>query len=75
MAATEESPPSSGDERSFEEALSRLENIVEELEDNPPALDEALDVYEEGVALANECLSRLNDAEQRVSELSIDTKE
>jgi exodeoxyribonuclease VII small subunit len=59
-------------DRSFEDALARLEEIVETLEDDPPALDEALDTYEEGVALANECLSRLDEAEQRMSELSID---
>jgi exodeoxyribonuclease VII small subunit len=63
--------PSASD-RTFEETLSRLEEIVEELEDDPPSLEEALDRYEEGVALANECLTRLEDAEQRVSELSID---
>ena len=63
---------SSSDERSFEETLNRLEEIVERLEDDPPALDEAIDTYEEGVALANECLSRLDDAEQRVRELSIE---
>lgn len=56
----------------FEEVLRRLEEIVETLEDDPPALDEALETYEEGVSLANECLARLEDAEQRVSELSID---
>ena len=59
------------DARSFEDALDRLEEIVESLEDDPPSLDEALDTYEEGVEIANECLSRLDDAEQRVSELSI----
>lgn len=60
------------DDRSFEETLDRLESIVEDLEEDPPALDEAIDKYEEGVALANDCLSRLDDAEQRVSELSIE---
>ena len=60
------------DDRSFEETLNQLEDIVERLEEDPPALDEALDAYEEGVALANECLDRLNDAEQRMSELSVD---
>ena len=59
-------------DRTFEETLERLEKIVDTLEDDPPSLDEALDAYEEGVALANECLDRLEDAEQRVSELSID---
>ena len=60
------------DARSFEDTLDRLESIVEDLEEDPPALDEAIDKYEEGVALANDCLSRLDDAEQRVSELSIE---
>ena len=58
-------------DQSFEDALNRLEEIVESLEEDPPALEEALDTYEEGVELANECLARLDDAEQRVSELSI----
>lgn len=57
---------------SFEDALQRLESIVERLEDDPPALEDALDAYEDGVALARECLRRLDDAEQRISELSLD---
>lgn len=60
------------DELSFEDALSRLESIVETLENDPPALDESLDAYEEGVELAQSCLKRLNDAEQRVNELDIE---
>ncbi len=64
--------PNAPDDRSFEDTLNRLEEIVEELEDDPPGLEEALDAYEDGVALANECLDRLEEAEQRVSELSIE---
>lgn len=59
-------------DRTFEANLEQLEDIVETLEDDPPSLDEALDAYEEGVALAKECLDRLDEAEQQVSELSID---
>ncbi len=55
---------------SFEEALRRLEAIVESLEGEPPALDEALAAYEDGVALARQCLGRLSAAELRVEELS-----
>jgi len=69
MSTTDES---SDQERTFEETLNRLEAIVEELEDDPPPLEDALDAYEEGVALANACLERLEDAEQRMSELSIE---
>ena len=60
------------DDRTFEDTLERLEDIVETLEDDSPSLDEALDAYEEGVELANACLGRLEEAEQRVSELSVD---
>lgn len=59
-------------DRTFEETLERLEDIVETLEDDPPSLDDAMEAYEDGVALARECLDRLDEAEQRVSELSID---
>lgn len=62
----------SPDDLSFEDALDRLEAIVEQLEDDPPALAESLDAYEEGVSLANACLKRLNEAEQRISELDVD---
>jgi exodeoxyribonuclease VII small subunit len=65
-------PSTDSPDRSFEDALERLETLVDTLEEDPPALDDALDTYEEGVALANECLTRLDDAEQRMSELSID---
>jgi len=64
--------PDAPNDRSFEDTLDRLEQIVEKLEDDPPGLEEALDAYEDGVALATECLDRLEEAEQRVSELSVD---
>lgn len=72
MADASNSSPSDAETRTFEEALERLEDIVEQLEDDPPPLEEALDAYEEGVTLANDCLGRLEEAEQRVSELSLD---
>ena len=57
----------------FADALQRLEALVERLDgDDPPALEEALDAYEEGTALARECMQRLNDAELRVERLSLE---
>ena len=58
----------------FAEALQRLESLVERLDDpeTPPSLEEALDAYEEGTALARECMRRLNEAELRVERLSMD---
>lgn len=59
-------------ETTFEEALQRLEAIVETLESDPPSLDAALEAYAEGTALARHCLERLREAELRVEELSLD---
>ncbi|MBQ8175361.1 MAG: exodeoxyribonuclease VII small subunit [Clostridia bacterium] len=51
---------------SFEEALSRLEQIVSMLEEGKAGLDESLEAYEEGVKLVKYCHDTLNKAEQRV---------
>ena len=61
------------DDLTFADALARLEALVERLDgEDTPALEEALDAYEEGNALARECLRRLDEAELRVERLSID---
>ena len=56
----------------FEQALQRLEALVETLEDETAGLDEALQAYEEGVLLARFCLERLDTAELRVQELALE---
>ena len=56
----------------FEQALSRLEAIVESLEGDLPDLESALQAYEEGVGLAQFCLERLHHAELRVQELALE---
>ena len=56
----------------FEQALQRLEALVETLEDETVGLDEALQAYEEGVLLARFCLERLDTAELRVQELALE---
>lgn len=61
------------EELTFEDALQQLEALVERLDgDDPPGLEDALDAYEQGTALARECLRRLDAAELRVERLSID---
>ncbi len=54
----------------FEEALSRLEEIVKELENGTAALDKSLDMFEEGVALVKLCSGRLDEAEKRIAILT-----
>jgi len=58
-----------GTELSFEEALVRLEEIVQRLEEGDLPLQEALALYEQGVALSRRCQDLLDEAELRVSQL------
>jgi len=50
----------------FEDALGRLETIVQTLERGELSLDESLKAFEEGVKLSKSCLKLLDDAERRV---------
>ena len=52
--------------KDFEKALSRLENIVGELEKGELALEEALKLFEEGVKIARFCSTKLDEAERKV---------
>ena len=54
---------------SFEEALSRLDEIVRHLEKGDLPLGESLALYEEGTALIASCSKRLDEAEQKVVKL------
>lgn len=53
----------------FEQALARLESIVDQLEDGELALADSLARYEEGVGLLRQCYSLLQRAERRVEQL------
>ena len=54
----------------FEEALQALEERVRKLESGDVPLDEALQLFEEGVGLARTCHEQLEAAEERVAALS-----
>jgi exodeoxyribonuclease VII small subunit len=56
--------------QSFEEALTRLEEIVEQLERGDIKLDEMLKIYEEGSQIINFCMSRLKEAEGKIHKIS-----
>lgn len=53
----------------FEEAYSRLEEIVKKLESGTLSLEESLKAFEEGVRLSRVCSERLDEAERRVEML------
>ena len=62
----------SKDAPTFEEALKRLEEIVVQLEGNRLALEQSLEMFEEGVKLVRLCASRLDAAERRIEILLTD---
>jgi len=53
----------------FEDQLARLEEIVDRLEDESVGLEEALGLFENGMDLARHCRTRLEEVEQRVTQL------
>lgn len=57
-------------EMEFEEALKKLEKIVEELESGKLSLDESLKRYEEGVKLSRFCHKTLQTAQKKIQLLS-----
>lgn len=54
---------------SFEQSLSRLEEIVKHLEKGDLPLSDSLALYEEGTGLIHACSKMLDDAEQKVVKL------
>ena len=57
--------------KTFEEALSRLEEIVTLMEKGELSLDDTVKLYKEGVELASFCGGKLTDAKQQVTILSV----
>jgi len=53
-------------EKSFEESLKELEQIVDQLEAGDLSLERSLDLFEQGVRLSRECQKRLDHAERKV---------
>ena len=53
-------------ELAFEEALEKLEEIVEQMETGDLLLEEALAKFTEGMTLSKLCLEKLNYAEQQI---------
>jgi exodeoxyribonuclease VII small subunit len=58
------------EEMTYEQALSELETIVLDLETDERTLDQALEMFERGQALARRCAQLLEQAELRIQELS-----
>src|SRR4051812_4318408 len=57
-------------EQTFENAIERLEKVVEEMESDRLPLDKLLDRYEEGTQLVKICQAKLDAAERRIEIIS-----
>jgi exodeoxyribonuclease VII small subunit len=53
----------------FEEALKKLEGIVEAMESDDLPLETLLAKYEEGTKLVKNCLEKLSEAELKIQQL------
>lgn len=54
---------------SYEQAVSRLQEIVAKLEEGDLPLEKSLKLFEEGVGLARQCSRKLDDAQGIVEKL------
>lgn len=58
----------------FEKAMSRLENIVEELEKGELDIDKSLEIFEEGIKMSRVCSKKLKEAEKKIEKLTRNDK-
>ena len=58
-------------EPTFEEAITKLESIVESMEHEQLPLEELVSQYEQGSALLNRCESVLNSARKRIELITL----
>ncbi len=57
---------------SFEEAMSALETVVQQLESGTVPLEESIKLYERGAALKAHCEAKLKAAEEKVAKITLD---
>ena len=58
---------------SFEEKMTKLDDIVKELDNDEVSLEKSLELYKKGVELSRECEKILKDAELKVETLNKDS--
>ncbi len=58
-------------EMTFEEMLRRLEEIVRALDSAQTPLDTSLSLFEEGAGLVRLCTEKLDEAQQKVTILTV----
>ncbi|HET7521986.1 MAG TPA: exodeoxyribonuclease VII small subunit [Bacillales bacterium] len=58
-----------GDELSFEEAMERMEKTVHRLEEGDVPLEEAIELFQEGMRLSKICHQKLQHVEKKMDQI------
>ncbi|EGD48576.1 exodeoxyribonuclease VII, small subunit [Ruminiclostridium papyrosolvens DSM 2782] len=56
-------------EKSFEEAIAELEQIVVKLEKGEATLEESINSFQQGIELSRYCAAKLDEAEKKITML------
>ena len=62
------------DNITFEQAMSRLEEIIAALENNHISLEKSVDLFQEGIKLSKICSDKLAGIEDKVAKILVDGK-
>lgn len=62
-------------EKSFEEKLNRLDEVVGKIEGEELPLQEVLSLYQEGKTLIKELQGELKEAEEKVGDLAVNEED
>lgn len=54
----------------FEDALKRLQYIVERMEEEDISLEESINLYEQGTTLSKQCASYLDEIKLRIEKVN-----
>lgn len=57
-------------QKTFEESIERLDEIVTSLENGEIALEESIKLFEEGMQLSKYCMEKLSEAERKLQKLT-----
>lgn len=61
----------SSDNLSFEQALSELETIVQNLESGNAPLEDSIKSYERGIKLKQQCEKKLKEAQEKIEKITV----
>lgn len=62
------------DNITFEQAMSRLEEIIAALENNQTSLENSVELFQEGIKLSKICSDKLVGIEDKVAKILVDGK-